>query len=70
MQEEYRRTGLGKQLITELEKRAKKMGVNLIRVDTFDWQGKDFYLAMGYELAGQYTCEEDGYSEYFFIKRI
>ena len=70
VQEEYRRTGLGKQLITELEKRAKKMGVNLIRVDTFDWQGKDFYLAMGYELAGQYICEEDGYSEYFFIKRI
>ena len=70
VQEEYRRTGLGKQLITELEKRAKEMGVNLIRVDTFDWQGKDFYLAMGYELAGQYACEEDGYSEYFFIKRI
>ena len=70
VQEEYRRTGLGKQLITELEKRAKEMGVNLIRVDTFDWQGKDFYLQMGYELAGQYTCEEDGYSEYFFIKRI
>ena len=37
VQEEYRRTGLGKQLITELEKRAKEMGVNLIRVDTFDW---------------------------------
>ena len=70
VQEEYRRTGLGKQLITELEKRAKEMGVNLIRVDTFDWQGKDFYLRMGYELAGQYACDEDGYSEYFFIKRI
>ena len=70
VQEEYRRTGLGKQLIIELEKRAKEMGVNLIRVDTFDWQGKDFYLAMGYELAGRYTCEEDGFSEYFFIKRI
>ena len=70
VQEEYRRTGLGKQLITELEKRAKEMGVNLIRVDTFDWQGKDFYLQLGYELAGQYACDEDGYSEYFFIKRI
>ena len=70
VQEEYRRKGLGKQLITELERRAKKMGINLIRVDTFDWQGKDFYLTMGYELAGQYACDEDGYSEYFFIKRI
>ena len=70
VQEEYRRKGLGKQLITELERRAKEMGINLIRVDTFDWQGKDFYLTMGYELAGQYACDEDGYSEYFFIKRI
>ena len=58
------------ELITELERRAKEMGINLIRVDTFDWQGKDFYLTMGYELAGQYACDEDGYSEYFFLKRI
>ena len=70
VREGYRRKGLGKKLLTETERRAKEMGVNLIRVDTFDWQGKDFYLARGYELAGQYTCEEDGYSEYFFVKRV
>ena len=68
--EKYRRKGYGRQMIEEMERRAKKMGVNTIRLDTFDWQGKDFYLAMGYEIVGHYENKEDGYSEYFFLKRI
>lgn len=70
VKEEYRRKGLAKQLITEMECRAKELGMNLIRVDSFDWQGKEFYLAMGYETAGYYRCEEDDFEEYFFIKKI
>ena len=66
----YRRQGIGTQLIKEMELRAKKLGVNTIRLDTFDWQGKDFYKAVGYELVGNYSNIEDGYAEYFFLKRI
>jgi hypothetical protein len=40
------------------------------RLDMFDWQGKDFYEALGYKCVGQYDNTEDGYSEYFFLKRI
>ena len=68
--ENYRRRGVGEMLITEMEKRAKDMGVNTIRLDTFNWQGKDFYEALGYTCVGQYENAEDGYSEYFFLKRI
>jgi ribosomal protein S18 acetylase RimI-like enzyme len=68
--EEYRRKGIGERLIREMEKRAFEMGVNTIRLDTFDWQGKDFYEALGYKCVGQYDNTEDGYSEYFFLKRI
>ena len=68
--EKYRRQGIGTQLIKEMELRAKKLGVNTIRLDTFDWQGKDFYKAVGYELVGNYSNTEDGYAEYFFLKRI
>ena len=32
--------------------------------------GKDFYEALGYRCVGSYDNAEDGYSEYFFIKRI
>ena len=68
--EAYRRKGYGARLIREMEKRAAAMGVNTVRLDTFNWQGKDFYEAMGYTAAGHYENADDGYSEYFFVKRI
>ena len=68
--EEYRREGIGAQLIREMEKRAVAMGVNTIRLDTFDWQGKEFYEALGYEVVGHYDNDADGYAEYFFMKRL
>ena len=68
--DEYRRKGYGKKLIVEMEKRAKSLGANTIRLDTFNWQGKEFYEALDYEMVGQYTNDDDGYSEYFFLKRI
>ncbi len=42
----------------------------MIRLDTFDWQGKGFYQALGYEIAGSYFNEEDQFGEYFFYKKI
>ena len=53
-----------------MEEKAKQLGANIIRLDTFDWQGKDFYLALNYEQAGYYRNNEDGYEEYFFLKRL
>ena len=68
--ENYRRKGYGKMLIEEMERRAKQLGANTIRLDTFNWQGKEFYLAMGYEQVGSYKNDIDNYEEYFFLKRI
>ena len=68
--EEYRRQGYGTILMKEMESRAKRMGANTIRLDTFDWQGKEFYEALGYQLVGNYSNNDDHYSEYFFLKRI
>ena len=70
VEEAYRRKGYGRKLIREMESRAAKMGVNTIRLDTFSWQGKEFYEALGYEIVGQYENEADDYAEYFFLKRI
>ena len=70
VEEEYRRKGYGKLLIAEMERRAKKLGANTIRLDTFNWQGKEFYEALGYKSVGFYENLEDDYSEYFFLKRI
>ena len=68
--EEYRRKGLGARLMREMEKRAAAMGVNMIRLDTYDWQGKEFYETLGYECVGSYENKEDGFSEYFYLKRL
>ena len=68
--EAYRRKGYGEKLIDEMEARAKALGANTIRLDTFNWQGKEFYEALGYQKVGSYDNNDDGYSEYFFLKRI
>ena len=70
VEEPYRRKGYGTKLMQEMESRAKKMGANIIRLDTFNWQGKEFYSAIGYEMVGSYENKFDGYSEHFFLKRL
>ena len=67
---DHRRHGYGKALMIALEQRARALGANMIRLDTFDWQGKAFYEALGYEIVGSYENAEDGFSEYFFLKRL
>ena len=70
VEESCRRKGYGRALMNEMEKRAGEMGVNTIRLDTFSWQGKEFYEALGYQIVGSYENRDDGYAEYFFLKRI
>lgn len=61
---------MGKELLKEAESRAKALGANMIRLDTFNWQGREFYLKLGYEEVGQYSSPEDGFSEHFFVKML
>ena len=68
--EDHRRKGYGKLLMEEMERRARDMGVNTIRLDTFSWQGKEFYEALDYKVVGYYENKTDGYAEYFFVKRL
>ncbi len=67
--EAWRRRGVGTRLVREMEKRAAAMGVDTIRLDTFDWQGREFYEALGYEAVGHYA-HEAGFAETFFLKRL
>lgn len=68
--EAFRRQGIGKRLMCELERQAREKGAKMIRLDTFDWQGKSFYQTLGYEEVGCYTSDVFGFSEHFFLKRL
>ncbi len=68
--EAYRRQGLGRTLMEALEEEARELGANMIRLDSFDWQGPQFYRSLGYEQVGGYSSEADGFSEFFFLKRL
>ena len=50
VKEEFRKQGYGSLLLNEVEKIAKEKGCKLIHLDTFDFQGKDFYIKHGYEI--------------------
>src|SRR5699024_3103204 len=67
--EDDRNKKVGTHLMTEIEKRAGLLGANMIRLDTFNWQGRDFYRSLGYEEVGSYENKDDGFSEHFFLKR-
>lgn len=68
--ENYRKQKVGTLLMKEIEERAKSLGANMIRLDTFNWQGRDFYLSLGYEEVGSYKNEVDNFSEHFFLKSL
>lgn len=70
VREDFRRKGLGRALMSHVEREARKLGVNTIRLDTFGFQGAAFYQALGYEVVGHYANETDHYDEYFFVKRL
>ncbi|WP_225446605.1 GNAT family N-acetyltransferase [Paenibacillus rhizovicinus] len=60
VKEEYRRSGLGSKLLADIERTARKHGICLIHLETFDFQALDFYLKHGYEVFGVLdNCPKD-----------
>ena len=67
---EFRRDGLGKKLLNEIEKIAIKRGCKLIHLDTFDFQAKDFYIKQGYEIFGVLNNCPENHRRYYMTKSI
>ena len=67
---EHRRKGLGKMLLTQLEKYAISQNCTQIQVSTMEFQGPSFYEKMGYNRIGvipKWFCNKD---EIFFLKKL
>lgn len=62
-----RRQGIGSGLIAEAERRAVAFGCHAAFVDTFSFQGSDFYPKFGYEVFGILDYPAD--SKRIFLKK-
>lgn len=70
VKEEYRGTGIGSELLSEIEETAKEYGCHLIHLDTFDFQAKDFYIKQGFDIHGVLDDCPQGHKRYYMKKNI
>lgn len=65
-----RGTGLGKELLRQVEEEACKKGACLIHLDTFDFQAQGFYESQGYEVFGVLEDCPAGHRRYYMKKSL
>lgn len=70
VEEAHRGQKLGGQLLRKVENEAKAMGAKLAHLDKFDWQAKDFYLKMGYDIFGELEDCPEGHTRYYMKKKL
>ena len=69
VQAELRRSGIGSGLLAAAEQRAIAFGCHSAHVDTFSFQGPDFYPRFGYKVFGTLDYPPD-HKRIFFQKRL
>jgi GNAT superfamily N-acetyltransferase len=69
VREDLRRAGVGSGLIAEAERRAIAFGCHSAYLDTFSFQGPEFYPRFGYEVFGTLDYPPD-HKRIFFKKRL
>ncbi|MEE4195488.1 MAG: GNAT family N-acetyltransferase [Anaerolineae bacterium] len=62
--------GVGKILIHQAEKIARRSGCVMIHLDTFDFQAPSFYEKMGFERWGELGPYPNGHKRYYYRKMI
>jgi GNAT superfamily N-acetyltransferase len=68
VEDSYRSKGYGKLLLERAESESKKLGGYMSHLDTFDWQAKEFYEHLGYEVFGILENCPRGHNRYYMKK--
>ncbi|MGF0032060.1 GNAT family N-acetyltransferase [Bariatricus sp. SGI.154] len=68
--EESRGNGLGRTLLQDVEADARLNQATLIHLDTFDFQAKEFYEKLGYEVFGILEGCPKGHTRYYLKKSL
>jgi GNAT superfamily N-acetyltransferase len=65
-----RRGGLGRKLMQEAERRARRRGSLLIHLNTYSFQAPGFYEKLGFRRFGGMEGSPAGASRHFYAKRL
>lgn len=68
--EAHRNHGIGSMLLNKVEAQAKEIGCSVANLNTFDFQAKDFYMKMGYDIFGVLENCAPGHKLYFLKKTL
>jgi ribosomal protein S18 acetylase RimI-like enzyme len=68
--EDHRERGIGKKLISGIEKLSMENGVFRSRLSTGSFQVPDFYLRCGYRIIARIDDIPEGETEYYLYKRL
>jgi GNAT superfamily N-acetyltransferase len=70
VKEEYRKKGIGTQILKHAEKIAIEKGAKISMLDTFDFQAEKFYLKNGYKPIGEMKGFPKGHRRIYFSKKL
>jgi GNAT superfamily N-acetyltransferase len=62
--------GWGRRLMEEIEQAAKERGCEYAHLDTFSFEARSFYEALGYEVFGSLNDYPAGYEKLFMKKAL
>lgn len=68
--QEYRGSGLGTDLLRKVEQDAKANGATISRLDSLSWHDKDFYIKLGYEVFAMLEDCPVGHTYYYLKKKL
>ncbi len=70
VRDDWRRQGLGKRLLSMVEREAAARGAGVVLLDTFDFQAPEFYPKYGYELVGVVENYPVGHRRFYYQKQL
>ena len=65
-----RRLGLGRRLVQDAERRARRRGSMLIHLNTYSFQAPGFYEKLGFRRVGGMSGSPRGESRHFYVKDL
>ena len=68
--EAFRRRGLGRRLLAQVEEEERKWGARRIELDTFSFQAPDYYPKLGFREFARVEPYSGAYGRYYFIKEL